>query len=115
MTAGLLSRAVVPARLALICRGGETLGYNPEFNVWHHVDETSAEVIPRGRRLRRTGRRPVCRRCGWEWRLGAPSPASLDGCIAIILHKTGTIVNGDGASGQRDVARDGALSAHLRQ
>jgi len=41
----LLDRAVVAPRLALIVRSGETLGYNPGFNVWHRVDEATAEVL----------------------------------------------------------------------
>jgi radical SAM protein with 4Fe4S-binding SPASM domain len=41
----LSDRAVVPTRLALIYRQGQTLGYNPVFNVWHRLDELSAEVL----------------------------------------------------------------------
>lgn len=41
----MLSRLVVPSRLALVCRNGETLGYNPGINVWHRLDEDVAEVL----------------------------------------------------------------------
>ena len=41
----LLGRAVVPSRLALIFRAGETLGYNPTFNTWHRLDEATAETL----------------------------------------------------------------------
>ncbi len=41
----LLLRAVVPTRLALIGRGGQTVGYNPNLNVWHRVDDDVAEVL----------------------------------------------------------------------
>jgi radical SAM protein with 4Fe4S-binding SPASM domain len=41
----LLARAVLPTRLALIQRGGETVAYNPRLNVWHRVPEDVAEVL----------------------------------------------------------------------
>jgi radical SAM protein with 4Fe4S-binding SPASM domain len=41
----LISRAVVPSRLALICRGGQTVGYNPDRNIWHRLDDDVAEVL----------------------------------------------------------------------
>lgn len=41
----LLERVVVPHRLALIYRGGQTLGYNPNLNSWEHLDEDTAEVL----------------------------------------------------------------------
>lgn len=41
----MLLRVVVPSRFALIYRSGETLGYNPNLNIWHTLDEDSAEVI----------------------------------------------------------------------
>jgi radical SAM protein with 4Fe4S-binding SPASM domain len=41
----LLHRVIVPSRLALIYRDGETLGYNPALNTWHRVDETCGEVL----------------------------------------------------------------------
>jgi radical SAM protein with 4Fe4S-binding SPASM domain len=41
----LLDRAVVPSRLALIYRQGETLGYNPSLNVWHRLEDKHAEVL----------------------------------------------------------------------
>src|SRR5687767_7749217 len=40
-----LSRAVVPTRLALVSRAGQTVGYNPNLNVWHRVDDDVAEVL----------------------------------------------------------------------
>lgn len=50
----LLDRVVVPDRLALITRGGEYLGYNPGANVWHRIDEDTAEAL----RWLRAGRSP---------------------------------------------------------
>lgn len=41
----LLSRAVIPTRLALISRAGQTVGYNPNLNVWYRVDDDAAEVL----------------------------------------------------------------------
>ncbi|SEG96047.1 radical SAM additional 4Fe4S-binding SPASM domain-containing protein [Nonomuraea solani] len=41
----LLSRVVVPSRLALIHRDGQTLGYNPVLNLWHRLSEEQAEVL----------------------------------------------------------------------
>src|SRR3712207_2203926 len=41
----LLERVVVPHRFALIYRGGQTLGYNPNLNCWEHLDEDAAEVL----------------------------------------------------------------------
>jgi radical SAM protein with 4Fe4S-binding SPASM domain len=41
----MLNRVVVPSRLALIHRAGETLGYNPGLNVWERLDEETAEVL----------------------------------------------------------------------
>jgi sulfatase maturation enzyme AslB (radical SAM superfamily) len=41
----LLSRIVVPSRLALIYRAGETLGYNPTFNIWHRLSENTSEIL----------------------------------------------------------------------
>jgi radical SAM protein with 4Fe4S-binding SPASM domain len=41
----LLDRVVVVPRLALIVRSGETLAYNPGLNVWHRVDDETAEVL----------------------------------------------------------------------
>ena len=41
----LLTRIVIPSRLALICRAGETLGYNPGLNVWHRLDQPCAETL----------------------------------------------------------------------
>jgi radical SAM protein with 4Fe4S-binding SPASM domain len=41
----MLDRLVVPSRFALICRGGETLGYNPGLNTWERLDAATAEVI----------------------------------------------------------------------
>jgi len=41
----LVHRVLVPERLALIFRHGETLGYNPAFNLWEHVDAATAEVL----------------------------------------------------------------------
>src|SRR5512135_185961 len=41
----MLHRLVVPSRFALICRSGETLGYNPGLNTWERLDEATAEVI----------------------------------------------------------------------
>lgn len=41
----LLYRVVVPSRLALIYRAGETLGYNPAPNLWDRLDEACAEVL----------------------------------------------------------------------
>jgi radical SAM protein with 4Fe4S-binding SPASM domain len=63
----MLSRIVVPARLALIYRSGKTLAYNPAFNVWHRPDDVGAEVL----RWLRAGRDPallpahLARRFGW--------------------------------------------------
>jgi radical SAM protein with 4Fe4S-binding SPASM domain len=41
----LLSRVVVPSRLALILRGDQTVGYNSSLNVWHRLDDETAEVL----------------------------------------------------------------------
>lgn len=41
----MLDRVVVPSRLALIRRGTETLGYNPELNTWERLAEDTAEVL----------------------------------------------------------------------
>jgi radical SAM protein with 4Fe4S-binding SPASM domain len=41
----LLERAVVPSRLALIQRNGETLGYNPELNTWARLEADTAELL----------------------------------------------------------------------
>jgi radical SAM protein with 4Fe4S-binding SPASM domain len=41
----LLQRTVVPSRLNLIYRDGETLAYNPALNVWHRLDAEHAEAI----------------------------------------------------------------------
>ena len=41
----LLDRVVVPSRLGLIYRQGETLGYNPGLNVWYRLDESCAEAL----------------------------------------------------------------------
>src|SRR4051794_36566599 len=41
----LLERLVVPSRLALVYRGGETLGYNPSLNTWERLDEPSSEML----------------------------------------------------------------------
>src|SRR5262245_45148861 len=41
----LLSRVVVPSRLALILRGERTVGYNSRLNVWHGLDDETAEVL----------------------------------------------------------------------
>lgn len=45
MTDPLLTRLVVPERLALIRRGTETVAYNPALNVWHRVDSETAECL----------------------------------------------------------------------
>jgi radical SAM protein with 4Fe4S-binding SPASM domain len=36
---------VVPSRLALILRAGETVGYNPNLNVWHRLEPDVAEAL----------------------------------------------------------------------
>jgi radical SAM protein with 4Fe4S-binding SPASM domain len=54
MSTKLLHRVVVPPRLALIRRGGETLGYNPRINRWDYLEEDTAEVL----RWLRAGREP---------------------------------------------------------
>lgn len=41
----LLSRVVVPSRLSLILRGDQTVGYNSNLNVWHRLDDETAEVL----------------------------------------------------------------------
>jgi len=41
----LLTRVVVPSRLALICRGPDTLGYNPGLNTWEPLSEEAAELL----------------------------------------------------------------------
>src|SRR5829696_3870670 len=41
----LLERVVVPSRLALPYRSGETLGYNPGLNTWARLDDVTAEVL----------------------------------------------------------------------
>jgi radical SAM protein with 4Fe4S-binding SPASM domain len=41
----LLQRVVPPSRLSLIVRGEQTAAYNPGENVWHIVDELTAEVL----------------------------------------------------------------------
>src|SRR5271157_3215534 len=41
----MLQRVVVPKRLALIFRAGETLGYNPGLNIWERLDDETAEVL----------------------------------------------------------------------
>jgi radical SAM protein with 4Fe4S-binding SPASM domain len=45
MRATLFDRVVVPSRLGLIYRQGETLGYNPGLNIWHRLDESCAETL----------------------------------------------------------------------
>ncbi|HLH09161.1 MAG TPA: radical SAM protein [Terriglobales bacterium] len=40
-----MERVIIPLRLALICRAGQTLGYNPVLNVWHRLDERCAEAL----------------------------------------------------------------------
>ncbi|QGF23772.1 radical SAM/SPASM domain-containing protein [Raineyella fluvialis] len=40
-----LERLLVPARLSLICRGDNVLGYNPAFNVWHRIDPAAAAML----------------------------------------------------------------------
>jgi len=45
MRAKLFDRVVVPSRLGLIYRQGETLGYNPGLNIWHRLDESCAETL----------------------------------------------------------------------
>jgi radical SAM protein with 4Fe4S-binding SPASM domain len=41
----LLERAVVPYRLSLILRSGQTLGYNPGLNTWDRLSEDTAEAL----------------------------------------------------------------------
>ena len=41
----LIARVVVPYRLALILRGKQTVGYNPNLNVWHRVSDEVAETL----------------------------------------------------------------------
>ena len=60
----MLQRVVVPSRLALIYRAGQTLGYNPLLNTWELVDEVTAEALrwlragrPRGELHDHLGRR----------------------------------------------------------
>lgn len=63
----LLHRLVVPSRLALIYRAGETLGYNPALNTWARLEAPYAETL----RWLRAGRdrsllgRHLARRFGW--------------------------------------------------
>jgi len=42
---GILERLIVPNHLALILRGEQTLAYNPEFNIWHRLDDMTAEAL----------------------------------------------------------------------
>jgi radical SAM protein with 4Fe4S-binding SPASM domain len=41
----LLERVTVPHRFALIYRGGQTLGYNPNLNSWEYLADDTAEVM----------------------------------------------------------------------
>ncbi len=41
----ILNRVIVPHRLALIYRGGQTLAYNPNLNLWEYLTDDIAEVI----------------------------------------------------------------------
>ncbi|HLN63615.1 MAG TPA: radical SAM protein [Symbiobacteriaceae bacterium] len=41
----MFDRVVVPQRLALIYRSGQTLGYNPGVNVWERLEPDTAEVL----------------------------------------------------------------------
>lgn len=41
----MFERVVVPQRLALIYRSGQTLGYNPGVNVWERLEPDQAEVL----------------------------------------------------------------------
>jgi radical SAM protein with 4Fe4S-binding SPASM domain len=45
MHMSLLSRVVVPLRLSLILRDEQAVAYNSNFNVWHRVDDETAEVL----------------------------------------------------------------------
>jgi hypothetical protein len=54
----LLQRVVLASRLSLIVRGEQTAAYNPGENIWHIVDELTAEVL-RWLRAER-GREDLC-------------------------------------------------------
>jgi len=41
----ILGRVLVPPRLSLLVRGDRTLGYNPDVNVWHEINDVQAEVL----------------------------------------------------------------------
>ena len=43
--ATLVERVVVPPRLALILRGGQTIGFDPDRNLWHWLTPETAEVL----------------------------------------------------------------------
>jgi radical SAM protein with 4Fe4S-binding SPASM domain len=68
MTLDLLQRVVVPHRLALSYRDGETLGYNPGLNIWARLNDVSAEVLRwlRAGRDRDTLDNYLARRFGFE-------------------------------------------------
>jgi radical SAM protein with 4Fe4S-binding SPASM domain len=67
----MLNRVVVPTRLGLIYRAGQTLGYNPAINVWERLEEDTAEVL----RWLRAKRARVELEAHLERRFGYPSAA----------------------------------------
>ena len=80
MTRDLLPRLVVPERLSLLYRSGETLGYNPVFNVWHRLDAVTAEML----RWLRAGRERKALSEHLERRLRMPSGAGREQLRKII-------------------------------
>jgi hypothetical protein len=41
----LLERVLLPPRLSLIVRGEQAAAYNPGENIWHIIDELTAEIL----------------------------------------------------------------------
>lgn len=68
----MIDRVVVPSRLALVHRSGETLGYNPTINSWERLDEATAEVL----RWLRAGRERDALESHLARRFGYPASAT---------------------------------------
>jgi radical SAM protein with 4Fe4S-binding SPASM domain len=64
----LLDRVVVPTRLSLIYRSGDTMGYNPGLNTWERLPDDTAELIRwlRAGRERKLLVAHMMRRFGYE-------------------------------------------------
>ncbi|HJQ71627.1 MAG TPA: radical SAM protein [Blastocatellia bacterium] len=77
----MLDRVIVPSRLALIYRGGETLGYNPAINSWERLDEDTAEVL----RWLRAGRERSDLKAHLNRRFGYSSAAAMSRIQEILV------------------------------